>query len=169
MRKFAIKNYPQAGIGAVVFNRKVKDNLNSYTGTNSVIVLQLLDMGYRQLYIPMKFGAREVGKSKWSFTKKIKVVIDSFVSFSYMPIRMVSLTGILIFFIGLIIALVTIINRLINPMVMVGYSTIVSVLAMGFGITNISIGIIAEYLWRTFDVSRKKPAFVVSEIIDIKS
>ena len=37
---------------------------------------------------------------------------------------------------------------------------------VGFGITNISLGIIAEYLWRTLDASRKRPVFVIDEIIE---
>jgi dolichol-phosphate mannosyltransferase len=36
---------------------------------------------------------------------------------------------------------------------------------IGFGITNISLGIIAEYLWRTLDASRKRPIYIVDEVI----
>jgi dolichol-phosphate mannosyltransferase len=39
---------------------------------------------------------------------------------------------------------------------------------IGFGITNISLGIIAEYLWRALDASRKRPVFIINEIIDLK-
>ena len=45
---------------------------------------------------------------------------------------------------------------------------LISILAIGFGITNISLGIIAEYLWRTFDSSRKRPVFIIDDIIDLK-
>ena len=38
---------------------------------------------------------------------------------------------------------------------------------IGFGITNISLGIIAEYLWRTLDASRKRPVFIIDEMIEI--
>ena len=47
-----------------------------------------------------------------------------------------------------------------------GWPALMSVLMIGFGITNISLGILAEYLWRTLDVSRKRPVFVIDEIID---
>jgi dolichol-phosphate mannosyltransferase len=42
-----------------------------------------------------------------------------------------------------------------------------SILMLGFGLTNISLGIIAEYLWRTLDASRKRPVFIINEIINI--
>lgn len=163
MRKYAIKNYPSGGIGALVFDKKVKDYLNEHIEINSAIVLQLLNAGFKNEIVSMKFFAREKGQSKWTLSKKIKIFIDSFVSFSYAPIRLVSSAGILIFFIGLVIAVATVINKLMHPLVNAGYTTIVSVVAMGFGITNISIGIIAEYLWRTFDVSRHQVPFVISE------
>jgi len=38
---------------------------------------------------------------------------------------------------------------------------------VGFGITNISLGIIAEYLWRTLDASRKRPGFVIDEVVEL--
>lgn len=168
MRRYAIKDYPSGGIGALVFDRKVKDFLNGNVEINSAIVLQLLNSGFRNKIFSLKFNAREMGHSKWTFSKKLKILIDSFVSFSYMPIRMVSSIGIAIFFIGLLIALLTLINKFIHPNVPVGYSTIVGVVTMGFGVTNISLGIIAEYLWRTFDVSRHQVPFIISEEIVIK-
>lgn len=168
MKKYAIKNYPQKGIGAVLFNRKVIDYLNDNIETNSAILLQLLDAGFHYCSIPMQFSARECGKSRWTLSKKIKIFIDSFVSFSYMPIRLVSLLGVFMLIIGLVTGIITVYNKLSNPFILAGYSTIVSVLALGFGITNISLGIIAEYLWRTLEVSRQRPAFIISEEIVIR-
>lgn len=168
MKTYAIRNYPQVGVGGVAFNSIVREYLNSNIESNSAVLLQLMDAGFKQEYIPMEFSAREMGQSKWTFSKKLKILIDSFVSFSYAPIRMVSSIGIFIFAIGFIIALVTVINKYIHQSVTVGYSTIVSVLAMGFGITNISLGIIAEYLWRTFDVAKHKVPFIISEEVVIK-
>jgi dolichol-phosphate mannosyltransferase len=38
---------------------------------------------------------------------------------------------------------------------------------IGFGITNISLGIIAEYLWRTLDASRKRPVYIIDRVLDL--
>lgn len=80
-----------------------------------------------------------------------------------MPIRLVSIVGIVMFVLGLLTALFTFVNKLINPAVPIGYSTIASLLALGFGVTNISLGILAEYLWRTYDAARARPPYIVSE------
>jgi dolichol-phosphate mannosyltransferase len=48
-----------------------------------------------------------------------------------------------------------------------GWPALVSILMIGFGITNISLGIIAEYLWRTLDASRRRPVFLIDNIFNL--
>lgn len=168
MRKYAVREFESGGINTIMMNRKVLDVINSNVESNSSIVLQILNCGFRHTTIPLDYLERSGGKSKWTLGKKIKLFIDSFVAFSFMPIRLVSIIGILMFVIGCIIGIATIINRLLNPTVPIGYSTLASIIALGFGITNISLGIIAEYLWRTYDAARRRPPFIVSEVITVK-
>ena len=168
MKKYAVKNFSSNGINNAMFNRTVMDYMNENVEANSNIMLQMLDAGFKSVTLSMDFHERVIGKSKWTLGKKIKLFIDSFVSFSFAPIRLVSILGVLMFFAGLIGGIMTLINRIITPEVPAGYSTLISVIAVGFGITNISLGIIAEYLWRTFDAARSRPTFVISEIINIK-
>ncbi len=169
MRKYAVDNYSLNGVSNIVFNKKIKDLLNQNIENNSSIILQIMNMGFKYYSFEMNYNARNAGTSKWTLSKKIKVFIDSFVAFSFMPIRFVSLVGILIFFIGLILGVSIIINKITSPNVPIGYSTLASIMALGFGITNISLGIIAEYLWRTYDAARKRPVFIISEVDQIKS
>lgn len=168
MRTYAVKNYGSGGINNIMFNEKIKDYLNSHIESNSSLNLQIVEAGFKAATLKLKYKQRGGGKSKWTFGKKIKLFIDSFVAFSFMPIRLVSIIGIFIFLIGLVIGVITIVNKLTNPSVPLGYSTITSVMALGFGITNISLGIIAEYLWRTYDAARNRPVFLVSNVEKIK-
>ncbi len=168
MRKYAVANYSSGGTSNIVFNWKLINFLNENIESNSSIALQLMDAGFKSCTISLDFNERFAGKSKWTLSKKIKLFIDSFVAFSFMPIRMVSIIGVLIFIIGVIIGICTLVNKIVNPAVPVGYSTIASILALGFGITNISLGIIAEYLWRAYDAARKRPTFIISDVIDIQ-
>ena len=167
MRKYAVKNYSSGGISNIVFNQKIKELLNANVESNSSIMLQIMDAGYKNITISMDYKERSAGVSKWTLSKKIKLFIDSFVAFSFMPIRFVSLIGILMFLAGFLIGFASIINKLVNPAVPIGYSTLASIMALGFGITNISLGIIAEYLWRAYDAARKRPPFIISEIKEI--
>ena len=169
MQKYAVKSYSSGGISVIVFNHKIKELLNANIESNSSIMLQIMDAGFKYATISLDFNERSAGVSKWTLSKKIKLFIDSFVAFSFMPIRLVSMIGIIIFFIGILIGIFTIINKFINPSVPIGYSTLASIMALGFGVTNISLGIIAEYLWRAYDAARKRPVFIVSEVVDLSN
>lgn len=168
MQKYAVKNYASGGTSTIVFNHKIKDLLNNNIESNSSIMLQIMDAGFKYYCVALDYKERIAGTSKWTLAKKIKLFIDSFVAFSFMPIRLVSIIGGIIFIVGLVIGLETIINKIFNPSVPSGYSTLVSILALGFGITNISLGIIAEYLWRAYDAARKRPVFIISDEILVK-
>ncbi len=169
MRRYAVKEFESGGINSIMMNQKVLKTLNDNIESNSSIVLQILSYGYKHTTITLEYLARSGGKSKWTLSKKIKLFIDSFVAFSFMPIRMVSIVGMLMFIAGCIIGAFTVVNKFMGSTVPIGYSTLASIMALGFGITNISLGIIAEYLWRTYDAARNRPAFIISEVIEIEN
>jgi len=169
MKKYAMPNYPDNGFDIVMFNKKIQDNLNHNIEANSSVFLQILNLGYKQNTILYNKQVRKNGKSKWTISKKIKLFIDSFVAFSFAPIRFVTIIGFILFAIGLIWSSYVIIRKVFYDDLISGWPTLISILLIGFGITNISLGIIAEYLWRTMDYSRNRPVFIIDEIIDLKN
>jgi polyisoprenyl-phosphate glycosyltransferase len=167
MKKFAFSNFPEKGFDIVMFNKKVVTQVKNNVEANSSIFLQILGMGFRQASISYKKRERKTGVSKWTLSKKIKLFIDSFVAFSYAPIRMVTLIGIAMFFFGVIWTIYIITRKFIYHDLAKGWPALMSILTIGFGITNISLGIIAEYLWRTLDASRKRPVFIIDKIVEL--
>ncbi len=167
MKKFAFKNFPEKGFDIVMFNKKVAAEVNKNVEANSSIFLQILGMGFRQTNITYKKRERQTGVSKWTLSKKIKLFIDSFVAFSYAPIRFVTIVGITFFFVGIAWAVYIIVRKLVFDDLAAGWPAMMSILMIGFGITNISLGIIAEYLWRTLDASRKRQVFIIDDIKEL--
>jgi glycosyltransferase involved in cell wall biosynthesis len=167
MQKYVNKRYPAKGFDVVLFNKKVAEAVNRNIEGNSSIFLQILNLGFRQDFVEYQKVARKAGKSKWTLAKKIKLLIDSFVAFSFAPIRMVSFIGILFFIVGILWTAYIVFRKLVFDDLSAGWPAMMSILMIGFGITNISLGIIAEYLWRTLDASRKRPVFIVDEIIEL--
>ena len=169
IRKWAIPGYPEKGVNTIFFNKKVKDNLNANPELNSSVVLQVISLGFKQTVINMNYNERAKGQSKWTFAKKLKLLIDSFAAFSFFPIRMVSVIGFVFAFIGALMALDLVIVKIFNIRpVTLGWPTLISVLMLGFGITNISLGVIAEYLWRTLDAARNRPVYIIESVENIK-
>lgn len=168
MRRFAVKNYSSGGVSNIVFNEKVMKLLRENPEGNSSIMLQIMDAGFKNTTISLDYKERATGKSKWTLSKKIKLFIDSFVSFSFMPIRLVSIVGLLLFFLGLLFGIIIIVNKICNPALPIaGYPTLACLISVGFGITNISLGIIAEYLWRAYDAARKRPVYIISDVREL--
>ena len=169
IRKWAIPGYPEKGVNTIFFNKKVKDNPNANPELNSSVVLQVISLGFKQTVINMNYNERAKGQSKWTFAKKLKLLIDSFAAFSFFPIRMVSVIGFIFAFIGALMALDLVIVKIFNIRpVTLGWPTLISVLMLGFGITNISLGVIAEYLWRTLDAARNRPVYIIESVENIK-
>jgi polyisoprenyl-phosphate glycosyltransferase len=167
MRKYAMPGYPEKGFDIVMFNEKVAKQLNENVEANSSLFLQIFGMGFKQAFITYDKRERQAGKSKWTLSKKIKLFIDSFVAFSYAPIRFVSILGFSFFFLGSLWLIYILFRKIFVGDIAAGWPALISVLLIGFGITNISLGIIAEYLWRALDASRKRPVFIIDKIQDL--
>lgn len=167
MRRFAVSTFPEKGFDIVMFDKKVQRILNKHSESNSSIFLEILFLGFKQSTISYDKEPRKAGKSKWTLSKKLKLLIDSFVAFSYAPIRFVTIMGIFFSIIGFFWTIYIIFRALLLGDLAPGWPALTSILLLGFGITNISLGIIAEYLWRTLDAARKRPVFIIDEIIEL--
>ena len=169
MQRFVSPGYPDKGFDTVMVSRKVLEVMNQNIESNSSVFLQLLTLGFRQGSVTYDKRSRIAGASKWTLGKKVKLLIDSFVAFSFAPIRFVTIAGMIIFLTGLIWTVYILSRKILYNDLAEGWPMLTSILFLGFGLTNISLGIIAEYLWRTLDSSRKRPVFVIDSIEELKS
>jgi len=166
VRRLALKNYPQKGTDVFLIDRKVVDAITSMKEKNTSIIGLLLWCGFRQSFVPYKRKPRQMGASKWTFGKKIKLFIDTFVSFSYFPIRVISGIGILVSVIGFVYAFIIIVNRLIFSNPIEGWASLMVVLLVVSGIQLLMLGLLGEYLWRNFDETRNRPPFIIDSKIN---
>ncbi|MCB9234383.1 MAG: glycosyltransferase [Bacteroidia bacterium] len=168
IRKFVAETFPEKGFDVVMFTRAIKEKLNENIEADSNIFMQILRSGYRQGKIQYDKVERKFGVSKWSFSNKIKASLDILVSFSYLPVRIISLVGLLLTGLGLLWPVVFTILWLAGIRLEIFPSTIIAILLLGFGFTNISLAILGEYLWRILNAARRRPAFTVDEVIEKK-
>src|SRR5258708_31522657 len=102
----------------------------------------------------------------WTFAKKIKYFTDSFVAFSYVPVRLASLLGISVSILGGAYALLIIIYRLFFGMQPEGWTSLMVVVLILSGVQLLMIGILGEYLWRNLDETRRRPRFIIDQIME---
>lgn len=168
MRKYVHADFPDKGLETVMISSKVRKILNENVEANSSLFLQILTMGFKNKFVNIEKSSRTYGKSKWTLSKKIKLLVDSFVAFSFAPIRFVSVVGVVFFILGIAWSVYIVLRKVIYDDLVSGWAASSCILLVGFGVTNISLGIVAEYLWRTLDASRKRPVFIIDEIVELK-
>ena len=105
--------------------------------------------------------ARAAGRSKWTLAKRIKLSLDWVVGFSYFPIRFMSAVGMLFAFLGFLYALFLIIRRFVFVIPVEGWTSLISVVLITSGVQLMMLGVLGEYLWRSFDASRQRPRFII--------
>ncbi|WP_373233119.1 glycosyltransferase family 2 protein [Cohnella sp.] len=164
MDKLALKGYPRGGFDFVLIDKQVVRELNAIQEKNTNIMSLIFWLGHNQKTIPYVRLERKHGKSRWTLSKKIKLFVDSFVSFSYVPIRFMSVTGLITAIISFFYGLFVIFNFLFGTIEMQGWTSIIALITFLLGIIMVMIGIIGEYLWRILDESRKRPSYVIDEV-----
>ncbi|WP_029233388.1 glycosyltransferase family 2 protein [Butyrivibrio sp. VCB2006] len=163
VRKTSLPTMPKNGFDIYLLDRKAIDVINGLDEKNSAITGQILWSGFRTGIVYYTRKAREIGESKWTLKKKIRLVSDTLFSFSTLPIRMLEIVGVLSFVIGIIWALVVLIAKLSGGISVSGFTTLFIFNLLSFGITMSSMGILGEYLWRSFDASRNRPPYIVED------
>lgn len=164
VRKLAISSMPKGGFDCFLIDRKVIEALKLLDEKNSAITLQILWTGFKTDTIYYIRKKREAGRSRWTLAKKIKLVIDSIISFSYVPIRFMSIVGFLFFIGSLCWGTVVIILRLIGSIQVQGWTTLMILLLFSSGLIMLTLGILGEYIWRGTDAARNRPVYIIDQI-----
>ncbi len=117
-------------------------------------------VGFDTKWISFKTVEREIGKSTWKFSSLFKYAIDGIACFSVSPLRFTAVMGAVIFLISLIYIIITLIQTLFFGITTPGYvTTLCAILFMG-GITEMSIGILGEYIGRIYMESKDRPIYI---------
>lgn len=163
VRKAALPSMPKGGFDVYLLDRKVIDVLMALDERNSALTGQILWSGFRTEQVYYTRLAREIGTSRWTLKKKIRLVSDTLYSFSTLPIKIVTAVGILSFVCSLIWALCVVVFRIAGMIEVSGWTTLFVFNLFSFGVMMLTMGIIGEYLWRTFDASRNRPPYIVED------
>jgi dolichol-phosphate mannosyltransferase len=163
MRKFALPGYPSGGFDCFLVDRQVSDEVVGMREKNTNIMSLMFWLGFSPIMIPYVRRARRKGTSRWTFSKKVKLFIDSFVAFSYAPIRFVSLFGAITALSSFAYAGFVLLAWLLRDIPVKGFAALAILLAFTAGTQMLMLGILGEYLWRVLDETRSRPAFVVDK------
>lgn len=163
VQKTALPEMPDQGFDVYLIDRKVITVLKNLDERNSALTGQILWSGFRTGKVYYHRLAREIGESKWTLKKKIRLVMDTLFSFTSLPITVVLYAGGISMLIAVIWAIVVGISKLVGDINVSGWTTLFIFNLFSFGVTMMTLGILGEYLWRTFDASRNRPPYIIEE------
>lgn len=163
VRKFIMEDMPKGGCDCYLIDRQVIEVIEMLDEKNSSLTLQVMWVGFKRANVYFHRKAREEGESRWTLGKKVKLVVDSMMSFSYTPVRMMSAVGSLFFCASIIWALIIVIQTLTRGADVAGWASIMALILCSSGLIMLMIGMLGEYIWRTLDESRNRPPFLVDE------
>jgi len=120
-------------------------------------------IGYKKKEILYDRDPRVAGETKWNYRKLINLAIDGITSFTTAPLRIATITGIIISAVAFIYIVYLIIRPLFGVSTGAGYSSTLAVILFLGGVQMLFLGIIGEYVGRIFNETKQRPLYLIEE------
>lgn len=150
-----------------VMRKFVRDSIIQYTNRYAYMQGLVLRTTSNISCVPIQHFEREEGVSGYTW-KSLFRLWKNIIGFSIVPLKLATYSGYLSFAAGIIGALIIFIKKLINPDIPIGYSSTMVTILIFSGLNMLFVGLVGEYVGRTFLGINKEPQFVVKEIINEK-
>jgi glycosyltransferase involved in cell wall biosynthesis len=163
-RTFVMPEIPAGGVDLFGCNEQVRNELLKFEEANSSLLGQLFWLGFRRKEVAYERRARKHGRSAWTFRKKLEYLVDSIFSFTGLPIRFLTIIGILGVAVSVCFGVFVLIARLLGTIAAPGYATLILV-TMFFGALNLTaIGVVGAYVHRSYNNTKRRPLAIVRDV-----
>lgn len=120
-------------------------------------------IGYDTKWIEFENVERVAGETKWSFWKLFKYSLEGITAFSIAPLQIASIFGILFSLVAFVMIIVIIIRTLVFGDPVSGWPSLVCIIMLIGGVQLLSIGILGQYLSKTYLETKKRPIYIAKE------
>lgn len=165
VRRFAFPEFPSMGYDFCLLDRQVVDDVNRINEKNSSIFVLIYWLGYRPVRLPVTRKLREKGASQWRLWSKISFTLDTLIGFTYLPARFILAMSLAMALLCVIYLPFVLARWYYLQAAPPGWMTIFGLISVLGAMTLFSLGILSEYLLRTLDEARRRPPYVVEEVI----
>lgn len=156
-RRVIQKEMPAGGMDVFGCTRPVVQQLLRLTESHTSLVGLLLWAGFRRIEIPYERTERTEGKSSWSMRKKVRYFFDSIFSFTDLPVRLISIVGIVGVVASIGVSIAVFAAWLAGSMTVSGYTPLMLAIVFTGSSMLLSLGIVGSYVWRTYENSKGRP------------
>ncbi|MBK8377425.1 MAG: glycosyltransferase [Nitrospira sp.] len=147
-----------------VMDRRVVDLLVRMPERNRFVRGIRSWVGFKQIGVPYERHARHAGAPKYTFRKLLYLALDGLISFSHMPLRIITLLGFTVSFLSFLVALFYLVKKFTLGTGVPGFTTLVVSIFFLAGIQLVTIGVIGEYIGRISDEVKRRPLYVARRV-----
>lgn len=147
------------------FRRSVRDSILDLAEYHRFSKGIFAWVGYNTCFIPYTACERVAGETKWNFRKLFNYAVDGIIGYSTAPLRLATYLGGFTAFSAIIYLIIVVLQKLIAGIDVPGFATIIVLILLLGSMQLICIGIIGEYVGRTFEQSKNRPVYIAKEIL----
>jgi len=162
-RLLVMPSMPPGGIDVFACTRNVAKILTELEESHSSLVAQIIWIGFRRKEVPYSRLARRAGRSSWTLKRRIGYMLDSVFSFTDRPLQLISLLGTIGMLFSLVYGTLVVVARLNGWIKEAGYAALAVLILFSMFFNLFSLGIVGQYVWRTFENSKGRPLAIVRE------
>lgn len=151
-----------------VFRRYVLDEVIKYTNPYPFVHGLILRVTRNMANVKIERQERKEGKSGYNFLKLFSLWMNGFTAFSEKPLRIASVIGFFCALAGFIYGIVVIVRKILDPSILVGYSSMMAVILFLCGIIMLFLGLLGEYIGRIYISINNAPQYAIRETINIE-
>jgi dolichol-phosphate mannosyltransferase len=160
---FVLPGYPRGGFDLMLMDRIMLPYIMN-CGKNTNPNVYAFWLGFAPTLLLYDRRKRRHGSSRWTFGKKLKFFVDTICGFTVVPIRAMSILGVVAAVLSLLYGAYIAVAALQGKVVVQGFATLVTLISFFSGLILMMLGTLGEYLWRVFDAVTSKPESVVDEV-----
>lgn len=161
-KHYVQREIPDGGVDVFGCKQNVRDQILALHENNSSLVGLLFWVGFRRTFVPYERRERTLGKSAWTFARKMRYLMDSVFSFSDLPIRLLVRIGMLGVFGSVALATLVLCAKIFGFIDVPGYTATVLTVVFFGALNCLGLGIIGNYVWRAFENTKGRPNFIVA-------
>lgn len=147
-----------------IMDRKVVDLLNGMPERNRFVRGIRSWIGLDQIGLAYERQARYAGRPKYTFSRLVYLALDGLISFSFVPLRIISLLGFSVSVMSLCLAVFYALKKIIHGLTPPGFASLMVSIFFLAGVQLITIGVIGEYVGRIFEEVKRRPLYVVRRV-----
>ena len=162
IRRFAMPRESRFTTGSFLcVDRRVADCFAQFQERNRVTFALVAWTGFREEIVEYHREPRRTGTSSWTFWRMVKTMYDTLIGFSVLPIRLITVAGVIVSLLSIPIAAYLLARKLMGQPLL-GWTSVMLGLTLFSGLQFLMMGVVGEYLYRIYAEVVRRPLYFIS-------